>query len=44
MLSFKDEVLKMKLQSVEEFFYKRETVEKYNDDKIIKLNWEFPDV
>ena len=34
----------MKLQSVEEFFYKRETVEKYNDDKIIKLNWECPDV
>lgn len=44
MLSFKEEVLKMKLQSVEEFFYKRETVEKYNDDKIIKLNWECPDV
>ena len=34
----------MKLQSVEEFFYKRETVEKYNDDKIIKLNWECPDL
>ena len=30
MLSFKEEVLKMKLQSVEEFFHKRETVEKYN--------------
>ena len=44
MLYFKEEVLKMKLQSVEEFFYKRETVEKYNDDKIIKLNWECPDV
>ena len=28
----------MKLQSVEEFFHKRETVEKYNVDKIIKLN------
>ena len=28
----------MKLQSVEEFFYKRETVEKYNDDKIIKTD------
>ena len=27
----------MKLQSVEEFFHKRETVEKYNVDKIIKL-------
>ncbi len=27
MLSFKEEVLKMKLQSVEEFFHKRETVE-----------------
>lgn len=34
----------MKLQSVEEFFQKRETVEKYNEDKIIKLNWECPDV
>lgn len=34
----------MKLQSVEEFFHKRETVEKYNVDKIIKLNWECPDV
>ena len=34
----------MKLQSVEEFFHKRETVEKYNEDKIIKLNWECPDV
>lgn len=44
MLSFKEEVLKMKLQSVEEFFHKRETVEKYNVDKIIKLNWECPDV
>ena len=43
MLSFKEEVLKMKLQSVEEFFHKRETVEKYNVDKIIKLNWECPD-
>ena len=28
----------MKLQSVEEFFYKRETVEKYNDDKITYIN------
>lgn len=34
----------MKLQSVEEFFQKREAVEKYNEDKIIKLNWECPDV
>lgn len=34
----------MKLQSVEEFFQKRENVEKYNADKIIKLNWECPDV
>ena len=34
----------MKLQSVEEFFQKRETVEKYNENKIIKLKWECPDV
>ena len=34
----------MKLQSVEEFFRKRETVEKYNEDKINKLKWECPDV
>lgn len=34
----------MKLQSVEEFFQKRETVEKYNEDKIIKLKWACPDV
>lgn len=40
----KKEVLKMKLQSVEEFFQKRETVEKYNENKIIKLKWECPDV
>lgn len=34
----------MKLQSVEEFFQKRENVEKYNEDKINKLKWECPDV
>ena len=34
----------MKLQSVEEFFQKREIVEKYNEDKINKLKWECPDV
>lgn len=34
----------MKLQSVEEFFQKREAVEKHNEDKIIKLNWKCPDV
>lgn len=32
-----EEVLIMKLQSVEEFFQKRENVEKYNEDKINKL-------
>ena len=44
MLSFYIGSAKVKLQSVEEFFRKRETVEKYNEDKIIKLNWECPDV
>ena len=44
MLSFKEEVLKMKLQSVEEFFIREKLLKKYNVDKIIKLNWECPDV
>lgn len=34
----------MKVQSVEEFFQNRQTVEKYNEDKINKLKWECPDV
>lgn len=35
----------MLLQSVEDFFTKfRETVEKYNQDKIVELKWECPDV
>ncbi len=34
----------MTLQSVEEFFQKREIVEKCNEDKINKLKWECPDV
>ena len=34
----------MNLQSVEEFFQKRDTVEKHNEDKIKKLKWECPDV
>ena len=34
----------MKVQSVEDFFQKRQSVEKYNEDKINKLKWECPDV
>lgn len=35
----------MMLNSVEEFFKKRrKTVEKYNEDKILDLGWEYPDV
>ena len=34
----------MKVQSVEEFFQNRQTVERYNEDKINKLKWECPDV
>lgn len=34
----------MKVQSVEEFFQNRQTVEKYNEDKINKLKWECLDV
>lgn len=35
----------MVLQSVEDFFIKtRQTVEKYNQDKIVELKWECPDV
>ena len=37
-------MLIMKVQSVEEFFQNRQTVEKYNEDKINKLKWECPDV
>jgi len=37
-------VLIMKVQSVEDFFQKRQSVEKYNEDKINKLKWECPDV
>lgn len=34
----------MKLQCVEGFFQKQESVEKCNEDKIKKLKWECPDV
>ena len=37
-------MLIMKVQSVEDFFQKRQSVEKYNEDKINKLKWECPDV
>ena len=37
-------MLIMKVQSVEEFFQNRQTVERYNEDKINKLKWECPDV
>lgn len=42
--SIRKEVLLVKMQSVEEFFRKRENVEKYNEDKIRKLKWECADV
>ena len=37
-------MLIMKVQSVEDFFQKRQSVEKYNEDKINKLKGECPDV